>query len=141
MSIWAAIKKAVNSNLNTPLDFLIGQRTDAASASGSLHAKSTYIKNIVDALNARPPSAIKSIQRGITTMASDGTETTVTISAVNTGKSFLLFSVGANVQSDEAARTYLITGNIESSTTIKFTRYASRAGVTLNIAWQVIEYN
>ncbi|SHH37662.1 hypothetical protein SAMN02745177_02349 [Desulforamulus hydrothermalis Lam5 = DSM 18033] len=74
-------------------------------------------------------------------MASNGTETTVTISAVNTGKSFLLFSVGANVQSSEGARTYLITGNIESSTTIKFTRYASNAGRDLTIAWQVIEYN
>lgn len=119
----------------------VGLRTDAASATGSLHAKSTYIKNIVDALNARPPSAIKSIQRGIATMASDGTETTVTISAVNTGKSFLLFSVGANVQPSDGARSFLITGNIESSTTIKFTRYATKAGVTLNIAWQVIEYN
>lgn len=41
---WAKVKK-INSNMDVPLDESIGQKGDAASATGSLHGK---IKNLVD---------------------------------------------------------------------------------------------
>jgi hypothetical protein len=62
----------------------LGTRSDAASSSGSLHAK---VKNIAD----NPPSVINSIQRGTidTSVSGSVVTATATITSVNTAKAFL----------------------------------------------------
>ena len=60
----------------------VGLRTDAASATGSAHAKLAYI-----AAN----TGIKSIQRGVINLGTSATSATATITSVNTSKAMVNF--------------------------------------------------
>ena len=99
--MWPIIKKAVNSDLSTPLNTLInnvkstvndinakvntvntnvGSNADAASATGSAHAKLAHIV---------ANTGIKSIQRGTIALGKSDTTKAATISAVNTAKAMV----------------------------------------------------
>lgn len=103
----------------------IGLRDDAASATGSVHAK---VKETKDYLAARPlianGSAIKSIQRGTVAVKNGDL---VTISAVVMAKSILI--VTSNLDT---------TGQITATTTLTLDSNPLNTDGTAD--WQVIEF-
>jgi hypothetical protein len=115
----------------------VGLRTDAASATGSLHAKVAYIaeKDIV-----KNGSAIKSIQRG--TLVLSGLSATASISEVNVNKTMLNL-VGASSKSKSVSGTpatghHFVRLVLTSGTTVSATREASDADAT--VSYEVIEF-
>ena len=80
-------------------------------------------------------SAIKSIQKGQTTIAAASASNTATITSVDTDKSVLIFSLTAGSNSV----TGLARGVITNATTLTFTRVGT-TGDTI-VEWQVVEYN
>lgn len=107
----------------------LGTRSDAASASGSLHAK---VKDIKD----NPPSVINSIQRGTISPAAAGSAT-ATITSVTTSKALCAFlghqhnGTGAN---ESSARVELT-----NATTV--TAYSQQSGGgTATVGYEVVEY-
>lgn len=79
---------------------------------------------------------IKSIQRGSLSM-SGKTTASVTITSVDTTKSFLIFSNNAGTTDITHA---FVRGNIASSTNLSFTRTSSDTNDT-SVEWQVTEFN
>ena len=156
--------------INKLLAFLrrsVGLRDDAASATGSLHAKVADIatNKVQDIKNVIGTSAdnrasntvmgwlnspIKSIQRGqaILTAATSGAGVSidVTISAVVMAKSVLVLSgmsgrrgSGGEALTIEINNSYYVNGSLTSTTNINFNRTNSGSN-QITIAWQVIEY-
>ena len=81
-------------------------------------------------------SVIKSIQRGFVSIPNPDTQITVTITAVDPTKAFLLMSsTTGSLDANGLSR-----GNITNSTTLTFNSGASSGG-TARIEWQVVEYN
>ena len=78
--------------------------------------------------------SIKTVQRGSVSL-SDYTTRTVTISSVDTSKSFVVFSMSGLV----ADQTAWIRGYLNSSTELVFTRYSSSSN-SCTVAWEVVEY-
>ena len=80
----------------------VGLRTDAASATGSAHAKLAYI-----AAN----TGIKSIQRGTIALGASDTTKAATISAVNTAKAMVNL-LGVSSSNMNNYRTLEVSGGI-----------------------------
>lgn len=136
----------------------VGLRTDSASASGSLHAKTTDVKNAVNSIAAKNiinyGSAIKSIQRGMIQLSSSEISKTATISSVNTSKTMLNF-LGASAISryfiffdptyeghrHAVANTghHFVTLQLTSSTQITVTR-SEKNDADITVSYEVIEY-
>ena len=78
------------------------------------------------------------LQKGSTTSTANGTRT-VTITAVNTSRAFLIFTSRSNLNRPVVSQ---IGGRIASATTIEFIRNTNEASpVTVTIEWTVVEYN
>ena len=95
-----------------------------------------------DSTNWKPfgGRAIKSVQRGILTIASSSATGTATITSVDTNKSvlrFLSYTTGwsANVEGLRIPRIILT-----NSTTVTGTRAFAVTDETLNISWDLTEY-
>ena len=116
----------------------IGQRTDAASATGSLHAK---VKDTKDYLASKDiianGSVIKSVQRGTINVKNEST--TATISAVTTSKSvvtLLGFTAG-----DSAVYSRMFPRvTLTDSTTVTAVTRTVDASTDIYVNWQVVEY-
>lgn len=138
------------------LNRMVGNRTDAANANGSLHAKTTDIKNSLGSINdAANPSGsvhaklsslvaqsnIKSVQRGLTLCAGGGAgyTTNITISSVNTSKSFV--SITARLK-DISVYSANFTARLTSGTNIEVQNYTHDGSNPRDIyvSWEVIEY-
>ena len=137
----------------------VGLRTDSASASGSLHAKTTDVKNAVNSIAAKNivnyGSAIKSIQRGMIQLSSSERSKTATISSVSTSKTMLNFlgAMGSGAYTcfwdsqygedyrHAVANTghHFVTLQLTSSTQITVTRAESN-GRNATVSYEVIEY-
>ena len=165
--MWPIIKKAVNSDLSTPLNTLInnvnsivnnvkstvntintkvntvntnvGSKADAASATGSLHAKVAYI-----AAN----TGIKSIQRGVITLSSSEITKAATISAVTTGKAMVnLLGVRASDKHGMSSDGYpyalishmKVTLTLTNGTTVTATRLMRNNSEAI-VSYEVIEF-
>lgn len=130
----------------------MGLRSDAPSASGSVHAKLGDIANKIGASSdARENntvmgwlnSPIKSIQRGITELTVNQSTTNVTISAVNTSKAFVVssHSNSLNITSGDK-HGFNARVRLTSSTNLEIYRHYTSdhrfAGVY--VAWEVIEF-
>jgi len=142
----------------------VGLRTDAASPTGSLHAKVKDIKdNRIPAINSKigTPSDtrasntvmgflatfVKSVQTGTTEMSGTGqSSATVTISPVNTAKSIVIAKEEvstANSYSDIVRSLASVT--LTSSTRLEISRAlggTSSSGTSsrTRVVWQVIEF-
>lgn len=136
----------------------VGLRTDAASATGSLHAKVKDVKSAVSTIAGKNiinhGSAIKSIQRGTIQLSTSETSKTATISSVSTSKTMLNF-LGARAASSystfsgpygadydlAAADTghHFVTLQLTSSTQITVTRAESNSR-DATVSYEVIEY-
>lgn len=80
---------------------------------------------------------VSSVQNGTATSSAIGTET-VTISAVDTTRSFLTFSVRSTGNEPEDSR---VLGSLASSTTLAFQRVGDNPSPpTITIAWSVVSY-
>lgn len=116
----------------------VGLRTDAADASGSLHAKVTDVKAGITSILAA--SNIKSIQRGTVVIALNTTSATATISAVTTSKAMVnILGYTGGFQTTDDPGVYLGRIALTNSTTVTAIREAS--GVALTISYEVIEIN
>lgn len=147
---WAEVKK-INSNLDTPLDELIGTDADPASASGSVHGK---LKNLWNTVNTNldkkvSQSGIKSVQRG-TMLCGTGikssdshTTSTVTISAVNMAKSFVItgFIKGTDTNTDISKTR--VSAVLTNSTTLSLKVTADKIWPNAKevfVTWQIVEF-
>ncbi|HEY4612413.1 MAG TPA: hypothetical protein VII11_05480, partial [Bacteroidota bacterium] len=86
---------------------------------------------------------MKAVQKGTTTISSNGGTNTVTVTlgtAIDPTKSFLIFQTRHN--GNRPVNSFL-RGRIASSTTLEFVRVSDETapGVTMNIQWYVVEYN
>ena len=126
--------------VNKLLAFLrrqVGLRTDTASATGSLHGKLTYVKNVVDAL---PISPIKRIQRGQSSLTINST-TNVTITAVTLAKSFVLVRPTGAQTTDGKEHAALSRGRLTSTTNLElFSRSPVSTTGECIVDWEVVEY-
>ena len=115
----------------------VGLRTDAASATGSAHAKLAYIAGKEIVANG---SAIKSIQRGTIVLSSDQTSNEATISPVITGKTMLSF-LGASSQTSATDRTghHFVRLQLTTGTTVTAVRDAHN-NTAATISYEVIEF-
>lgn len=87
---------------------------------------------------ATDAALISSVQTGTTTIAVNGT-VTVTISSVDTTKSFLVFQTRHDLNRPVASD---IRGRIASSTTLEFARVTDEATpVTVTIRWYVLSFS
>ena len=116
----------------------VGLRTDAASATGSLHAKVAH---------AIARSNIKSIQRGTIVLSATETTKDATISAVTPEKTQLTFlgASSSNADATQSTERYAVTGHhfvrlaLTNSTTITATR-ATHNGREVTVSYEAIEY-
>ncbi len=83
-------------------------------------------------------STISGVQSGTATIASGSATQTVTITAVDTTKSFLVFSVQMN---DNAPECTQISGQITNSTTLTFSRDTACATSAITVQWYVAEFS
>lgn len=138
------------------LGYQVGQRTDAASASGSVHAKLANITNKIgttsdtrasNTLFGWSNSIIKSIQTGVTDIS--GTDTSmanVKISSVVPEKSLVILN--CEFGSTEKISTFVKaqgSAALTSSTNLRLTRALRYTGsdgsaITTRFSWQVIEF-
>lgn len=112
MAIWAEIKKAINSNLDKPLNELITEK-----------------------------SAVKSVQRGVINVSTGEVGATATISPVNTSKAVVLYGgcTTKEPQNSTSITTYTrAMVRLASSTSVEAVRTYGVYDVTA--PYQVIEY-
>jgi hypothetical protein len=165
MSIWAGIKKTLNTDLTTPLNTLIttarttittaisgvdtkvtttntnlGAQADAASATGSLHAKVKELKNYLAGKNIIAyGTAIKSIQKGsISFPAGSSTSYSATISSVSTSKAFVIL-LGVEGTGTDPAR-FLHSVDLTNSTTVTASKGLPDPTHGYNVRYVVIEF-
>lgn len=138
------------------LGYQVGQRTDAASASGSVHAKLADIINKIgttsdtrasNTLFGWSSSTIKSIQTGVTDMSTSATSRVdVTISSVVPEKSIVILN--CEFGSTDYISTFAKaqgSAALTSPTNLRLTRALGKtgsdgAGITTRFRWQVIEF-
>lgn len=127
--------------------WMIGKRSDAADAAGSLHAKIGDLKNKLgnptdtradNTVLGMSNTQIKSVQRGTSSITNGSSYTTVTISSVNTNKSLLVITGSLYNSSSTNLGDYQVDAVLTNSTTITLTRTNATNGTT--VPWQVIEF-
>ena len=152
--------------INKLLAFLrrqVGLRTDAASATGSLHAKTTRANNEIDATKTTIGTSahtrandtvmgwlatqVKSVQRGTVSLSGASTDTGVTISTVNTAKAVLIFNsrtawTGAYSEVPDVGHilSNFATGVLTNATTLTFSHNSTTSWPNTIVTWQVIEF-
>lgn len=85
-------------------------------------------------------AGIKSVQRGVLTMANTETTKTVTVAAVNTAKTELRYlgtSNNANITSQANANVRLYLNN---ATTVAAIRTSAAAADTVDVTWEMTEW-
>lgn len=116
MAIWAEIKKAINSNLDKPLNELINDG----------FSKGT----------------VKSVQRGTITIDKSQTTGTATISSVTTSKSMLILlgttpTDSGGTQYADYTDAYL---TLTSSTVVTATRKSASSSTGVTVSYQIVEF-
>ena len=133
------------SNLDN-LNATVSSRAPASTALSSsvwTGTKAGYVDTAISgrasqsSVDALPQGIINSVQRGSFNPPQSSTSANVTISSVDLGKSFLVFSFRSDIAASNLEHVW--TGNLTSATNINFQRYTA---VTFphTIEWQVIEY-
>ncbi len=82
-------------------------------------------------------AVLKTVQSGTAVIATSTTTKTVTITSIDTTKSFLVFSARGN--SSEARKSWA-TGQITNGTTLTFQRNTASGGTSVEISWYVMEF-
>lgn len=134
----------------------MGLRSDAASASGSVHAKLANITNKIgttsdtrasNTLFGWSNSTIKSIQTGVTDMSTNMTSTVnVTISSVVPEKSIVILNCEFGTTNDISTFAKAQgSAALTSPTNLRLTRALGKTGsdgaaIATRFRWQVIEF-
>ena len=127
--------RAAQTTVNT-ISTNVGSNANAASATGSVHAK---LKDIKSAIVSSGGGGIKSVQRGA--VSSSSYADNVTITAVNLSKSFVNMqtartnAAAARPHDDNQSATV---GRLTNSTTLRV--YKSRDHPVSPVDWEVIEF-
>ena len=133
------------SNLDN-LDGAVSSRAPASTALSSsvwTGTRAGYLDASISgrasqsSVDALPQGIINSVQRGSFNPPESSVSANVTISSVDLGKAFLVFSFRTDIGSQKLE--YIWTGNLTSATNINFQRYTALS-VPHTIEWQVIEY-
>ena len=140
MSIWAGIKKAINSNLSKPLNTLIEESKD------SLDTKITdYLGNSTYGLSALKTlmtggkiPIVKSVQRGTSGSTSDS-EITISINTVKPDKCIVILDYSSRWTDTTYAYYEGVYLYSLASTTLQI---RSKNGIksSVSVSWQVIEF-
>lgn len=122
----------------------VGGRSDAASATGSLHAKTKDIKDLLANKNIITyGTAIKSVQRG-SASASVSPGNAVTISAVDTSKSMVIANSRSESNDTTVGEVGVVIGataTLTNSTTLTLIREdMNTVTPSVTVVWQVIEF-
>ena len=118
---------------------IIGATTDTGgtATAGTLMAK---VNALIGAFAAGVTAkSIKSVQRGVITIASQKASATATINAVNMSKSKLVFT-GLMTTSSEGGQSTETNLVLTNATTVTATRGTSSYKTTVEIPYQVVEY-
>lgn len=83
-------------------------------------------------------AVLKTVQSGTAVIASGTLSEAVTIAAIDTTKSFLVFSARADGSIPERSAS---SGKVTDSTTITFTRASTGGTVVIEISWYVVEFS
>jgi len=117
----------------------LGQKADAASSTGTAHAKLKDIKDYLTGSNiVTYGTAIKSIQKGKITIGNSQTSGTATITSVTTSKAFVL-PLGVSLNGAEGATAFFCRLELTNSTTVTATRGGTSAN-DLTAGYVVIEF-
>jgi hypothetical protein len=123
-------KRALVTTITDSLGHSLGLRGDAASSSGSVHAKLADLK-------ANPGTVINSIQRG-TIVISGASSATATITSVATSKTHLAF-LGFHGQSGFSIDAFFPRIELTNATTVTANRtYGGSESTT--VSYEVIEH-
>jgi hypothetical protein len=126
------------------LGYQVGQRTDGASSSGSLHSKVGSIQNGVNGLLASPTiangSAVKSVRRGVVEFNSINDRNINISPPVNPDKCVVLLD--NYLTAADSAETWGATVVSLTSTTLTLTpnRYNDGNDTFGKASWQIIEF-
>lgn len=88
-------------------------------------------------IGSRTSTVVKSLQRGVISIADVPTSGTATITAVNTAKSVVLFG-GIVASSGSTLNASLVL--TDATTVTASTNKSSGSGVTATVPWQVVEF-
>lgn len=110
---WAEVKKFLNKRTDKALNEIIQEYGDKG--------------------------AVKSVQRGVITIASQKASATATINAVNMSKSELVFT-GLMTTSSEGGQSTETNLVLTNATTVTATRGTTSYKTTVEIPYQVVEY-
>lgn len=126
---WAEIKKAVNSDLSTPLNSKIDSQT-------------TSLTNAINALKTGGNiKCVKSVQRGTATLGSRETSKSITISSVNTSKAVVLYGGSSTGSANTSSSTNMLCYvSLSNGTTVQVNRQSFGNGWETTVTWQVIEF-
>ena len=133
------------SNLDN-LDGAVSSRAPASTALSSsvwTGTKAGYVDTAMSgrasqsSVDALPQGIINSVQRGSFNPPESSVSANVTISSVDLGKAFLVFSFRSDTTGSNLE--FIWTGNLTSATNINFQRYKITS-LHHTIEWQVIEY-
>jgi hypothetical protein len=163
MSIWSAILKAVNSDLNTPLntqlnntetrlntkltniDTAVNSRAPSSTALNTstwTNARAGYLDNL-----SRAPfsagSMVKSVQRGTSSLnGQSAPERSIGISAINPAKAIVILNgdgwLDGNNDGGDWLNSMYVSSVGATSISVATARYGPNA--TLTFSWQVIEF-
>jgi hypothetical protein len=140
MSLWAAIKKSVNSDLNVPLDTLIKSLQATAN---SIQTTATSI------LTYTSRSGVKSVQRGIASGAIySGYTSDITISSVDPSKcsvslygDYIKSGTFGWQGSNTASAPFMASAPyVNSLTATKLSVCGALGGQSATFSWEIIEY-
>ena len=130
--------------VNTKIDTNVGAKTDAASATGSLHAKvkaftDNYTPTRASYLDRKiSQSGIKSVQRG-THSGDTSKDITISISTIDPSKAFVILNF-FNIGLEGAYMPVLKSLLSNSFTTTISCAKGSSGSMTASFSWQVIEF-
>ncbi len=136
---WAHVK-TINSDFTKPIDKLVttelGKRTDGAGSTGT-STMFSWIKAIYNYVTTTNKSVIKSVQRGAITWTGDASTKTVSFSAVDVTKTFVILNGNVNSNESSGISCYL-SAITPTSITVGINCISSTN--TKVISWQVIEF-
>ena len=135
--------RASQATVNT-INTNVGSDSDAASASGSLHAKIKDLQNRIDRIGAG--AGIKSVQRGLTVLAGrEDTERIINISNVDMNKTFISHSLSYVDSSSDHFRHITASGisatvELRSPSSLIIKKGRGFGEHELRVSWEVIEF-
>lgn len=114
--------------------------TNGTTVTGSRQVASTDTSDVAFTVLEFAPGLIKSINRGVLTIATSSLSQTATVTAVDTSKCLLSWLGCNNSQADTSYRDNYSMATLTNSTTVTVTRGAADAGSTEFVGYELVEF-